>query len=361
MANTGSKRGSGGGGRSRSSGCWPCRCRRWARELAGRGASRQGRGDRGYRYANATAALADAPVATEVVTREEIAARGAANVQEALRDQLGLESNASYYGSHTTRIQMMGLDGSRVLVMVDGLRLVGESGGGLDLRRLPVDMVERIEIVKGPMSSLYGTDALGGVINIVTRREERPGFHGGALAELRALPGSPLGGRRLTADGAWAVRRAGVQASASYQASPSYDLLPGDQTLSGPERREVSTELSGFVRGSGGLRADSGVELQRSSARSRLEQTYPGLPSVLVDLPDTFWRLRARAGLELPQSRLGEVQLRVANTYFAGATDNNWQASPLDERRRKWHDLGVAELGLTRALGERHTLSAGCR
>ena len=49
----------------------------------------------------------------------------------------------------------------------------------------------------------------------------------------------------------------------------------------------------------------------------------------------------------------------MANTYFAGATDKDRQASPLDERRRKWHDLGVAELGLTRALGERHTLSAG--
>ena len=124
-------------------------------------------------------------------------------MQEALRDQLGLESNASYYGSHTTRIQMMGLDGSRVLVMVDGLRLVGESGGGLDLRRLPVDMVERIEIVKGPMSSLYGTDALGGVINIVTRREERPGFHGGALAERAPCRGARwgAGGSRPTAPG----------------------------------------------------------------------------------------------------------------------------------------------------------------
>jgi outer membrane receptor for ferrienterochelin and colicins len=302
---------------------------------------------------------ADAPVATEVVTREEIAARGAANVQEALRDQLGVESNSTFYGAQATRVQMMGLDGNRVLVMVDGLRLVGDSGGALDLRRLPVDMVERIEIVKGPMSALYGTDALGGVINIVTRREERPGFHGGALAEMRALPGTPLGGGRVAADGAWAARRGGLQAAASYQALPSYDLLPGEESLSGPERRELGGELSGFVRAGEGLRVDSGVELNHSRAESRLEQTYPGLPSVLVDLPDTFWRLRARAGLEAESARLGRIQLRIANTYFAGATDKDRRDSPLDERRRKWHDLGIAELGLTRPLGERHTLSAG--
>ena len=65
-------------------------------------------------------------------------------------------------------IQMQGLDAQYVLILIDGVPLVGRSAGTLDLNRISVGNIKQIEVVKGASSSLYGSDALGGVINIIT-------------------------------------------------------------------------------------------------------------------------------------------------------------------------------------------------
>lgn len=303
---------------------------------------------------------AESPVATEVISTEEIARRGAVNVHEAVRDQLGLESNPMVYDhlGKVGAVQMMGLDGSRVLIMVDGLRVVGDVGGAIDLQRMPADRIERIEIVKGPMSALYGTQALGGVINIVTRREHRLGLHNGGLLEMRTLPAVVAGARRVAADGSYQTSRGGLEVGASTFHVASYDLLPGDASLSTPERREVTGELKGHVSAGGG-RLDAGVDVQRSRAVGRVEQTYPGLPAAIVDLPDVFWRVRSRVGFDIERAALGHLQLRIANTYFAGEAAKDRRDSQLDEVRRRWQDLVIGEATLSRAVGQRHQLTAG--
>ena len=65
-------------------------------------------------------------------------------------------------------VQMQGLDSEYTLVLIDGVPLIGRSAGTLDLSRLSVGNIKQIEIVKGASSSLYGSEALGGVINIIT-------------------------------------------------------------------------------------------------------------------------------------------------------------------------------------------------
>jgi outer membrane receptor for ferrienterochelin and colicins len=71
---------------------------------------------------------------------------------------------------------MRGFGSRRVLVLLDGQPLVGRVNGTMDLARIPVAAIERIEIVKGPQSTLYGSDAIGGVINVISKvapRERR--------------------------------------------------------------------------------------------------------------------------------------------------------------------------------------------
>ncbi len=65
---------------------------------------------------------------------------------------------------------MPGLDPEHTLILVDGRPVAGRVDGTLDVDRIPVNDVERLEIVPGPSSALYGSDALGGVVNIITRR-----------------------------------------------------------------------------------------------------------------------------------------------------------------------------------------------
>lgn len=73
-----------------------------------------------------------------------------------------------------TSINMQGFGGNSVLFLVDGERLAGETLNNVDYDRLNLDNVERIEIVKGAASTLYGSSAIGGVINIITRESDDP-------------------------------------------------------------------------------------------------------------------------------------------------------------------------------------------
>ncbi|MCU0626076.1 MAG: TonB-dependent receptor [Gemmatimonadaceae bacterium] len=115
--------------------------------------------------------LADAVTTIEVVTRAEIERTGAADLANVLLEQTGIQLQ----GGHPSGagVMLQGLSSERVLVLLDGQPVTGRIGGTLDLARIPTAMVERVEVVKGPQSTLYGTDAMGGVINIITRTPAR--------------------------------------------------------------------------------------------------------------------------------------------------------------------------------------------
>ncbi len=127
--------------------------------------------------------LKDVPVDTIVITSEEIARTNAQTVLDVLRQVPGIATSVhdDIFGSYTWRATMRGLnfnDGYG-LILVDGHRMVGagQSGGmgeyGIGLNQIPVSMIERIEVVKGPSSALYGSDAMAGVINIITKGPSR--------------------------------------------------------------------------------------------------------------------------------------------------------------------------------------------
>lgn len=111
----------------------------------------------------------EVPMSVEVVTREEIAALDADNVIDILRFSTGI----SFYRDKNYRTPMIrGFEGRHSLVLINGRRIASRSSGG-DPFWFSTDNIERIEIVRGPASSLYGSDALGGVINIITKRPKK--------------------------------------------------------------------------------------------------------------------------------------------------------------------------------------------
>jgi outer membrane receptor for ferrienterochelin and colicins len=97
---------------------------------------------------------------------------------DVLREQTGLALS----GTIRPGIQMNGLGPDHTLILIDGQPVIGRIAGVLDLSRLSVGNVERVEIVKGPMSSMYGSDALAGVINIITKRPD-DGVTGNAMVQ----------------------------------------------------------------------------------------------------------------------------------------------------------------------------------
>ena len=114
--------------------------------------------------------LGDVPVAVEVITKEEIKAKNIKTVQDALKHLTGVKINKSCgtWGDKG-KVQLQGLDEKHTLILVDGQRILGGHASAVDLQQISIEMVERIEVVKGPASALYGSDAIGGVVNIITK------------------------------------------------------------------------------------------------------------------------------------------------------------------------------------------------
>ena len=111
--------------------------------------------------------LVDVPIPTSVVSDKEIRARAAVRLSDLLAEQEGMFINSNQWG---TGIQVEGLDPAYTLILIDGEPVVGRTAGTLELTRLSVGNIQRVEIVKGPSSSLYGSDALAAVINLITRQ-----------------------------------------------------------------------------------------------------------------------------------------------------------------------------------------------
>lgn len=112
--------------------------------------------------------LKDAPVQTEVITRRALEQFQARSMEELLA---GLSPSLTFHdGSMGSHIQLNGLNNDYILILIDGKRMNGDVGGQNDLNLLNPANIERIEIVKGAASSLYGSDAIAGVINIITKK-----------------------------------------------------------------------------------------------------------------------------------------------------------------------------------------------
>lgn len=117
--------------------------------------------------------LKDVPYITKVYTADDIAKADAFNIQDLLTTIMpGIEF--TFAMNQQTTLNMTGFGGNAVLFLIDGERMAGETMDNPDFSRLTLDDVERIEVVKGAASSLYGSNAVGGVVNIITKRPTKP-------------------------------------------------------------------------------------------------------------------------------------------------------------------------------------------
>ncbi|MFT3693089.1 MAG: TonB-dependent receptor [Kofleriaceae bacterium] len=107
------------------------------------------------------------PISTEVIDRKELESSGVQSVGEALALRPGMYIDRGVAG--TSGLNLQGLGPQYSLILVDGARQIGRTDGYLDLDRFGIADIEQIEIVRGPSSALYGADALGGVVDIITR------------------------------------------------------------------------------------------------------------------------------------------------------------------------------------------------
>ena len=109
-----------------------------------------------------------------VIPREEIEAAGALSLGELLERRAGIQVRANGGAGQPQGLFIRGAGSAQTLVLVDGLRVSSATVGTTSIENLPLELIERIEVVKGPLSSLYGSDAIGGVVQVFTRGKSTP-------------------------------------------------------------------------------------------------------------------------------------------------------------------------------------------
>ena len=301
--------------------------------------------------------LADAPASVSVITAEQIKARGAGNLLEALRGVPGLSLNGRQVGGRKT-LSIRGAEDRHTLVLIDGRRIssTDDTIGHSDYQYgwVAMEQIERIEVVRGPMSALYGSEAVGGVINIITRKGGQQ-WHGGASVRGELGEGPAGDGHQMSA-------------SASGPLSEWFDLALGveDRRRAPTPRPEnkATSDIEGQDRQSGNLRLgftpSEGQRLQldmlRSEETRRRHEQNTRLPARPYYL-DTYDLQRRQDALTWQADwSLLRSELRYSEAEFEV---NNKRSNNIAPTRPQRLEDRVWDGNLAFALGDSHSLTLG--
>ncbi|HEU4602927.1 MAG TPA: TonB-dependent receptor [Steroidobacteraceae bacterium] len=144
--------------------------------------------------------ISDVIGSVTVITRKDIENRAVQSLQDLMRGEVGISvANTGGMGK-LSNVFLRGTDAEQVLVLVDGIRVGSATSGTTPFEFLPIDQVERIEIIRGPRSSIYGSDAIGGVIQIFTKKGAGSSVTAGGGSNSTYKTGGSLG---LGTDHSW--------------------------------------------------------------------------------------------------------------------------------------------------------------
>ena len=299
-----------------------------------------------------------ATVRTEVVTREEAERRGATNVGEALQGQLGVEVNPSAYGflGSPSAIQIQGLDRERVLVLEDGERIIGDSGGAIDLSQIPLSDVSRIEVVAGPTSSLYGTSAIGGVVNVLTAPPSREGPSARARVEGRSRYGLLLqGSAAYRQEDSWA------EVDGGFQRADAIPLREGAVDTLQPEQRQGMVGVRAGTALSRKLDVYGRVRWIHDSSLDTQTQVVPVLGTYRIDVPDVTNRYVVHLGETADLGGGSNLRVSVGRQWAFNHVEQDRPGSEIGEDRERLAILSSAEVIGTFVDGPTRTWVVGAR
>ncbi|PBQ30248.1 hypothetical protein CNR22_00225 [Sphingobacteriaceae bacterium] len=143
----------------------------------------------------------------KVIDKEKIQQMGAINLRDVLTNQMNVRLQQDNVLGSTMSLQ--GINGQNVKILVDGVPVIGRLDGNIDISQINMNNVERIEFIEGPLSVQYGTDALAGTINIITKKTLTKKLSAGLTSYYESI-----GTYNLTADLAYSHKKHGLQLSA---------------------------------------------------------------------------------------------------------------------------------------------------
>lgn len=165
--------------------------------------------------------LSSVPMPVTLISKKQIQQSGSVRLSDILIEQTGITTATDFGGFNG--VQMQGLDAEYTLILIDGVPLIGKRSGNIDLDRISVNNIKQIEIVKGPSSSLYGSDAIGGVINIITERQKYDVLKGSLQFLTRGGAKNELD---MNANLVYKKDKLGINAGINTNSSNGFDLSP---------------------------------------------------------------------------------------------------------------------------------------
>lgn len=296
-------------------------------------------------------------VRTRMVSRDEALSRGATNVGEALAGELGVQVNPGAYGylGSPAAVQIQGFDLDRVLILEDGERVIGDTGGAIDLSAIPLTDVSRIEYVTGPTSALYGTNAIGGVVNIITGPPDAFGPSARGRVEGRSRRGVIL-----EASGAYRHEDDWLTLDAGFRRNDSISLRNDRPDTALPELRRHSLGVRSGKK-LGRVEVVAKGRWLRDHSDGLTSEDVPGLGRYFIDLPETTDRFAVQLIERLDLGRGSSLQFSGARQWVENESKRDRQNSPVDETRFRSQRLTSFETTATLVDGPARTWVIGAR
>lgn len=274
--------------------------------------------------ATRTAQSADASLASvSVITRLDIDRLQAQSLQDVLRGVAGLTISNNGGAGKATSVFLRGSNADHVLVLVDGIKVGSATLGTASFQDIPVAQIERIEIVRGPRASLYGSEAIGGVIQIFTRKG------GGVLTPSVSFTAGSYGTYHTTVSLSGGGEQGWFNAKVSQQNTSGFNACRGSLVAGcfviQPDKDGYHNTSLGL---NGGYRFDNGLVAEAQALRANSRNQYDGsifagnqaegvqqvLGSSLKFSPLQSWNMTLRAGSSQDDS----------NVFFNGAFNSRF-------------------------------------
>lgn len=270
-----------------------------------------------------------------VIDRAEIERRQAQSVQDVLRGVPGLSIANNGGLGKTSSVFLRGTESDHVLVLIDGVRAGSATTGTTAFQDIPIDQIERIEIVRGPRSSLYGSEAIGGVIQIFTRKGGE-GFKpylsfGAGSHSLYKATGGVSGGD----DRAWYSLNGSRLETRGFNACAGRPFsLGGGGCFTKELDDDGYRNTSGNARA--GYRFDNGLEIEGNLLHAEGDNEFDGnfqnrstfvqqmVGGRLKYSPFEFWTTSLRAGRTLDESDYFKDR-RFSSTFNTQRVNVTWQ------------------------------------
>lgn len=251
----------------------------------------------------------DLTVPASILTEADIAARGQQYVADLLRSLPGIAVSQSGSGSGLTQIRVRGSEANHVLVLIDGVEVANPNSGEFDLSGLRAQDIVKIEVLRGEQSALYGSDAIGGVISIVTRAGE-------TTPQWRA---SVEGGSRGTAQGQISavipVGTAALSVNGNLFRTDGFDVSGLGGEKDGSDSRSLNIGLNSINLGP--VRLDAKYEFSLLNTQFDSDSPFDGR---LDNTNDETERTRRTARLDA-RFATGSIDHKISGSYNETDTD----------------------------------------